>query len=332
MKKAYYFLFFLIILTGIILCLNCSRKTSTSGLEYKEGMQGHYRVSPAELPSRAEFAGEKVPLKIFYVRESLDREMIVNMYWHTSTMLLLKRSNRWFPVIEPILEKNNIPGDFKYLALIESGLMQVVSPSGATGFWQFLKGTAKDYDLEVNDEVDERYHVIKSTEAACRYLKDSYEIFGNWTLVAASYNAGKSRIKEELLEQKVDNYYDLYLNEETSRYVFRIIAIKTIFTNPEKYGFFLNKDDLYEPVPMREIVVTGKVDDLREFSTQNGTTYKILKSLNPWLRKPYLTNKEQRPYTVFFPEKGYIPRVNIDKVSKRFFEPGSKKDPETAIH
>lgn len=332
MKRVYVILLFIAVFAGIVLCLNCSRKNSLSGQEYRETMKDHYKVSPAKMPSSINFAGEKVPLDIYFVSESLDRELLVNMYWHTSTMLLLKRSNRWFPVIEPILKKNDIPDDFKYLALIESGLMQVVSPSGATGFWQFLKGTATDYGLEVNDEVDERYHVTKSTEAACRYLKDSYEIFGNWTLVAASYNAGKSRIKEELLEQQVDNYYDLYLNEETSRYVYRILAIKAIFTHPEDYGFFLSKDDLYVPIPLREILVKTSIDDLRDFAIQNGTTYKVLKDMNPWLRKPYLQNKEMRDYAVLLPEAGFIPDVRIDKVRKDFFKPDTTLVPKTAIH
>jgi len=322
MKRNFvYLLIFIAFLATLIIILNCSHNTSLSGVEYKNGMDGHYRVSPARIPDKAFFAGEKVPLEMYYVKESLDRELMVNMYWHTSTILLLKKANRWFPVITPILEKNNIPDDFKYLALIESGLSQVVSPSGAAGFWQFLPGTAKDYGLEVNDEVDERYHVIKSTEAACQYLNKSYEVFGNWTLVAASYNTGKSRIAEELRTQKVDNYYDLYLNEETSRYVFRIIAIKTIFNMPEEYGFFLEEDDLYQPLPTKEIPVEETIEDLRTFAADNNVSYRMLKEFNPWLRRPFLNNKDKNTYIISLPADGFIPRSRISGVRPDFFEP-----------
>jgi hypothetical protein len=195
------------------------------------------------MPDSVSFAGEPAPTDIFYVREYFDREITVNTYWHSATILLLKRANRWFPVIEPILKKEGMPDDFKYLALIESGLENVTSPAGAIGFWQFLKTTAREKGLEVNDFVDERYHVEKSTKAACRYLKDAHKKFGNWTLVAASYNTGVARISEELKKQKADNYYDLMLSIETTRYVFRILAIKTIFLEQEKYGFYLKNED-----------------------------------------------------------------------------------------
>ena len=217
----------------------------TDTMTFVEGM--NYAM-PVPVPDSASFAGEPVPMDIFYVREQLDRELTVNTYWHSSTILSFKRAARWFPVIEPILAKNGIPADFKYLALIESGLMNVISPAGATGFWQFLEKTGKEYGLVINKEVDERYDVAKSTEAACAYLKKSFIQFGNWTLVASSYNAGQGRIDETIDKQQVRSYYQMFLPDETSRYIFRILALKCIYENPVKYGFKIAPGDLYPPI------------------------------------------------------------------------------------
>ncbi len=259
-------------------------------------------ISP-DLPKKVSFAGEQAPLDLFYVREALDRELLVNAYWHSSTILMLKRANRWFPVIEPILKENGIPDDFKYLALIESGFTRVVSPKGAAGFWQFLEKTGKEYGLEVNDYVDERYHAEKSTEAACRYFWESHETYDNWTLVAASYNAGNRRITESLENQNGKSYYDLYLNEETSRYIYRILAIKTIYENREAYGFHISGNDLYPPLSSTSIEVNTPIDNLAEFAGKNGMNYKMLKELNPWLRAGYLPNASGKEYTVKIPSK-----------------------------
>ena len=263
-------------------------------------------VYSIKIPEQVNFAGEEAPLDIFYVREYLDRELTVNTYFHSSTILLLKRANRWFPLIEPILRANNIPDDFKYLALIESGLENVISPAGATGFWQFLKKTGREYGLEVNSGIDERYNVEKSTVAACKYLNDAYEKYGNWTIVAAAYNAGKRRITEELDDQQVNSYYDLLLNAETARYVFRILAIKTIFENPENFGFHVDKEDLYPPIPTRKIKVTSTIPNLVEFARQHNLTYKTLKIFNPWIRKDYLPNRSRRTYYLSLPVDGNI--------------------------
>jgi hypothetical protein len=254
-------------------------------------------VSP-EIPEKIDFAGEKVPLDLFYVREALDRELLVNTYWHSSTILMLKRANRWFPVIEPLLEANNIPDDFKYLALIESGFTRVVSPKGAAGFWQFLEKTAREYNLEVNDYVDERYNVEKATDAACRYFKDSFEKYENWTLVAAAYNAGNRRITESLEYQKATNYYDLYLNEETARYIYRILAIKILYEEREAYGFNLSQKDLYAPLDTRVITVNQAINDLAEFADEHDMNYKFIKELNPWLRSNKLPNISGKTYTL----------------------------------
>jgi hypothetical protein len=263
-----------------------------------ETTQTVYSVS---IPDSVSFAGETAPTGIFYVREYLDRELTVNTFWHSATILLLKRAHRWFPLIEPILEKEGIPDDFKYLALIESGLENVTSPAGAIGFWQFLKTTAREKGLEVNDFVDERYHVEKSTKAACRYLKDAHKKFGNWTLVAASYNTGVARISEELKKQKADNYYDLMLSIETTRYVFRILAIKTIFLEKEKYGFYLKNEDLYPPVPTTTVTVTTPITNLVDYAISQGITYKTLKYFNPWLRDNQLPNVSGKEYEIKIP-------------------------------
>ena len=258
----------------------------TEVMTFVEGM--NYAM-PVPLPDSVNFAGEPVPVDIFYVREQLDRELTVNTYWHSSTLLSIKRAARWFPLIEPILAKNGIPSDFKYLALIESGLLNVVSPSGATGFWQFLEKTGKEYGLKINKEVDERYHVAKATEAACAYLNKAYAKFGNWTLVAASYNAGQGRIDETIEKQLSGKYYDLLLPEETNRYVFRILAMKYIYENPVKYGFKLEKGDLYDQLELKTIKVTASIHNLAAFAKDQKTTYRMLKELNPWLRSDKLT-------------------------------------------
>jgi len=261
-----------------------------------------YKISAIELPQEIDFAGEITPLNIFYVSESLDKELIINTYWHSSTLLLLKRSARWFPVIEPILKKNGIPNDFKYLALIESGLENVTSPAGAKGFWQFLKGTAKDYGLEVNNEVDERYNAEKATQAACEYFNKAHEKYKNWTLVAAAFNAGNKGIDRQIEKQKINNYYSLLLADETERYVFRILALKTIFENPEKFNFYLNKNDLYSPIPTKTIEINSSIKNLADFAIENGINYRILKEFNPWLRTGELKNKKYKTYEIKIPK------------------------------
>jgi len=265
----------------------------------------YYRIVPLEIPLELSFAGEEVPLDIFYVREGLDRELSVNTYWHSSTLQIIKKSHRWFPVIDTILERYGIPADFKYLAVIESGLSNVISPAGAVGFWQFLKGTAKEYDLEVNKEVDERYHVEKETEAACRYFLKSYEKYGNWALVAASYNAGTNGIDRLMEKQKAGSFYDLLVSDETNRYLYRILAIKLIFEDPIAYGFYFGEDDYYQPIPYHTGEVNGKIDNWADFAKEHGISYKLLKYFNPWLRQTYLKNKSKKTYEIKIPDPPY---------------------------
>jgi hypothetical protein len=219
--------------------------------------------------------------------------------------MLLKRANRYFPVIEPILQKNGIPNDFKYLAVAESGLMQTVSPSKAAGIWQILEGTAREYGLEVNSEVDERYHIEKSTEAACRYLNKGYGKYGSWTMAAASYNYGQNGMDKQIDRQQGDSYYNMVLGEETGRYVYRILAIKVIFENPRKYGFFLDSSDLYPPFKYSEISVDTSISSISDFARQFDTNYKMLKLFNPWLRESYLNNKAGKRYRIKIPDKNF---------------------------
>ena len=256
-------------------------------------------------PTEIDFAGETAPLQITDVKERLDRELLINANLDATTALIIKRANRVFPIIEPILEKYNVPDDFKYLAVIESALTNAVSGSGAKGVWQFMPDTAKEKGMEVNDIVDERYHLEKSTEAACKYLLSAKEKFGSWTLAAASYNGGMAGVGKKIEEQKVANYYDLALTEETSRYVFRILALKEIMKNPAKYGFSIFSTDLYAPIPSKKIEVDSTIIDLADFAKTQGINYKILKIHNPWLRDKKLLNPTKKKYEIEIPLSGY---------------------------
>jgi membrane-bound lytic murein transglycosylase D len=270
-------------------CINDDRKCS---------------IYPVELPADLKFAGEKVPVDYFDVREDLDRELLVNVYWQSHTMILIKRANRYFPMIERVLRHNGVPDDFKYLAVAESDLSNLVSPQQAVGFWQFVNGTARDYHLEVNNEVDERYHIERSTEAACVFLKESYERYGSWTMAAASYNIGRSGLDEQIKRQKSDYYYDLLLNEETGRYIYRVLALKLILSNPEEYGFYASDNDLYPMIPTYEVTVDGPVEDFADFAAKYGINYKVLKIFNPWLRDNKLTNTKNKTYYIRIPKDG----------------------------
>ena len=255
-------------------------------------------------PDTLFFAGERVPLENFDTRESFDREINTNAYRHSSTILLIKRAHRYFPVIETILKEYGIPDDFKYIAVAESDLSNVVSPAEATGFWQFMEATGKEYGLEINNEVDERYHLEKSTVAACKYFLKSYERYGNWTMVAASYNRGPNGIDKQISIQGESDYYNLLLPEETSRYIFRILSFKTIFSNPVAYGFNISEDHLYPPIEYDIVRVDTSVSSFAEFAKKYDTNYKILKAFNPWLRQPFLKNDSGKEYFIKVPVDG----------------------------
>lgn len=264
-----------------------------------------YNVYALPIPEYIDFAGESVPINDPDVRERLDRELLVNTYWQSNGLLLFKRAHKYFPVIEPILEKYGVPDDFKYLAVIESGLQNVVSPAGARGVWQIMPATAREFGLEVNDNVDERYHLEKSTEAACKYLLASKEKFGSWTLAAAAYNAGNAGINRRLEGQQVEDYYNLLLGEETGRYMFRILALKEIMSNPKNYGFNFRENDLYTLVPAYKVEIDTAISDLANFAQLHKINYKVLKIHNPWLREPKLNNRSRKKYEIEIPQQGF---------------------------
>jgi hypothetical protein len=257
--------------------------------------------SAPKLPIKLDFAGEAVPLKDIEVRERLDREIIVNSFRHSSTLLLMKRANQWTPTLIKILKEQGVPEDFAYLSMAESDLTQVSSPSNASGFWQFLKPTAIQYGLIVNDEVDQRFDIEKSTYAACKYLQDSYNQLGSWTLAAAGYNMGMSGVGRQAIEQGSNNYYDLYLNTETSRYVFRILALKLIHQNPSNFDYRIEASDLYEPYQYKEIPVSGSVNSWISFAKDNNISYKELRRHNPWIRTTSMKNSANNTFLVKIP-------------------------------
>jgi hypothetical protein len=264
-----------------------------------------YNVYALPLPEKMDFAGESVPLDNPDIRERFDRELLVNTYWQSNGLLLFKRANKYFPQIEPLLKKYGLPDDFKYLAVAESGLEYTSSPVGASGIWHFMKGTGLEYGLEINDYVDERYNLEKATMVAAEYLKKSKDRFGSWTMAAASYNAGVGGMNKQINRQKETSYYDLLLNSETSRYVFRILALKEIMENPKKYGFNFREKDLYTNIPTFKVKVDTPVEDWAEWVKPYGINYKILKIHNPWLRDTYLKNASGKEYFIEIPEKGY---------------------------
>ena len=311
--KVIFSLSFILISLGFIRLFSFSSEFNNSDSLYNKYFFDNYKIFAVNVPDNLNFAGENVPIQDFEVRERIDREFLVNTYWQSQTLLLIKRANRWMPLIEPILKKNGIPSDFKYLVVAESAFLHGVSSKGAAGFWQFIPSTAESYGLTINEEIDERYHLEKSTDAACRFFKESYTNFNNWTLVAASYNLGITGISKQLQKQKVDNYYDLLLNEETSRYIFRVLALKQILQFPKDYGFNLRKKDLYSPLPFKTIEIDSTINDLTLFATSNGINYKLLKYFNPWLRTDKLTVLEEKKYTIKIPHSSV---KNYDELLK----------------
>ena len=304
-KQIYYFGFTLVVLFLIVEMTNSSNvnsvKDSIDDKLYKNQFKEKYSIYAVNKPNLINFAGEIVPTSSSEIWERLDNELLRNIYYQSNTLLYFKKANKYFPIIEPILEKYNIPNDFKYLAIIESGLENVISPSGAAGFWQIMKPTAKDYGLEVNSNIDERYNLEMATIAACQYLSEAYTQFGSWTAAAASYNMGRSGLSKRMKEQNVSNYYSLYLNSETSRYVFRILAIKEIMKNPREYGYVFRKSDLYSFEEFSSIEIDSTVNNLSDFAKSLNINYKLLKYFNPWMRTNSLPNKSRKKYIVKIP-------------------------------
>jgi len=286
--------YFSILLLGVFLLTSFT-------LSHKEVINNPITIQSYPLPENLNFAGESAPIHIPDVYERMDRELMVNAYWHSNSLLMIKRVNKYFPIIEPILKKHNVPADFKYIAVIESGLINATSPAGAKGIWQIMKATAKDFKLEVNNNVDERYHLEKTTELACKYFLEAKEKFGSWTLAAASYNSGRARIARYLSTQQVDNYYDLLLGEETGRYVFRILAMKELLNNPERYGFEVPETHMYKRVVTRKLPVDTAISNLASFAKMHQVNYKELKIFNPWLLENHLNNKSRKQYYIEVP-------------------------------
>ena len=303
MKGMTFGIVIMLLIYGAVNLFTYNKPFSIDDTEYIKSITDHHQIYAFPIPEKIDFAGEKVPLENFDVREALDCEILKVAYWHSEVYLYLKRAHRYFPIIEKILKENNMPDDLKYFAVAESGLTNVVSPAGARGYWQFMKETAQEYGMEVTSEVDERYDLEKSTQAACEYFKKSYKKYNNWALAAASYNVGQSGIDKALKDQSSDNYYDLLLNTETGRYVYRTIALKLIMENPKEYGYIIRKQECYPQIPTNDVVVDSVNLDLYRFAQQNEITYKMLKFHNPWLRENKLTNKDRKKYTLRIPEK-----------------------------
>ena len=308
----------LLVLTGIFIASAIFYLFTFSTYEEKEDQshqkmfEQHYQIYALNIPSKMSFAGEEIPLHLIDVHEKLDRELLVNTYWQSNSLLFYKRTHRWFPIIEPILKKNGVPDDFKYLALIESGLTNIVSPAGATGFWQIMKATGREGGLEITNEVDERYHLEKATQLACNYLNEAKEKFGSWTLAAASYNMGMNGLARQQEKQKVNNYYDLLLSDETSRYLFRIFAVKHIQENPKDFGFNFRPKDLYPNIETFEISVDTSVADFTLWAAQQKINYKVLKYFNPWLRQRYLKNTKKKTYNIKIPKDHFRNQIMLE--------------------
>lgn len=293
-----------IILISSLFIFSAKKNTKTTAIntvDNETNTSESYQIKALKIPSNLNFAGEAVPIEKEDIKERIDRELLVNTYWQSNGLLLFKRTHKYFPIIEPILKKNGIPNDFKYLAVIESGLQNVTSPAGARGFWQIMKATAKENGLEVNANVDERYNLEKATQVACNYLNKAKERFGSWTLAAAAYNAGNAGVSRRMKTQLVDNYYDLLLPEETQRYIPRMLAIKEILSNPTKYGFIFDKEDLYNLKATKTVKVDSVITNIAKFSKDMGINYKTLKLHNPWLRENKLNNASRKPYAIKIP-------------------------------
>jgi hypothetical protein len=284
----------------ILIVSSCSNQQEKSPkVKNVQNTQIGFTTIP-NLPASMNFAGENIILRDEDIIERLDREVLTNGYYQSATAQILKRANRWFPMIERILKEEKIPDDFKYLAVIESGLVQATSPVGAQGFWQFMPYTAKEYDLEISDEIDERLHVEKSTRAACAYLRNAQDTLKDWLLASAAYNRGIGGVRQDMRWQGTDHYFDTDQNSETSRYVFRILAVKLIFENPKAYGFNTDKLKLYEPFKTKRVIVKQSIPNLAKWALEKGINFKILTKLNPWLKGNKLTIKN-KTYQLLLP-------------------------------
>lgn len=302
------------VVMGIGVTILCSNQQVADD-EYPRSEMASVASSP-KVPASMEFAGEQIDLRRADLHERMDREMLAFTYSHQLTLLMIKRANRYFPIVEPILKEYGVPDDLKYLMVIESNVdPKIKSSAGAAGLWQFMPVSGREYGLEVNDNIDERYHVEKSTRAACKYLKSLYSRFGDWMTVAAAYNGGPGGVQKKQEAQGVQSSLDMVLVEETSRYMFRLLAAKAVFSNPQRYGFVLRSEDLYPYIPPKEVITTTKqIDNLAIFAKEHGVTLAQLKAENPWLRENTMNNKSGRTYEVKIPDEKalfYDPKATV---------------------
>jgi len=295
------FIRYLSIISLFVVTVVCINAISTTQIHPQKNTSDTYKIKALKLSPYLNLAGEKVPLEKLDIKERMDRELLVNTYWQSNGLLLIKRDNKYFPIQEPLLKKHGLPDDFKYLAVAESALIDETSSAGAAGFWNFMKATGEEYGLEINSNVDERYNIEKSTEVAAKYLKKSKERFGSWTLAAAAYNAGNTRVANSLETQQVTSYYDVLLPDETERYVFRIIALKEVLSNPKAYGFIFDQNDLYTLPKTKTVQVDTVITNIASFAKNFGTNYKELKLHNPWLRENKLNNASRKLYDIKIP-------------------------------
>ena len=292
---------FLSILSFLIVTVVFINAISTTQIKIQKNTSDTYKIKALKLSPDLNLAGERVPLEKHDIRERMDRELLVNTYWQSNGLLLLKRANKYFPILEPLLKKYGLPDDFKYLAVAESALIDETSSAGAAGMWHFMKKTGREYGLEINRNVDERYNIEKSTKVAAEYLIKAKERLGSWTLAAAAYNAGNYGVAKRLETQKVTSYYDVLLPDETERYVFRIIALKEVLSNPKAYGFIFDQNDLYTLPKTRTVKVDTVITNIANFAKKFGTNYKELKLHNPWLRENKLNNASRKMYEIKIP-------------------------------
>lgn len=292
-------------------CLSNNKDEKEKVVEPREVLQ---YFAPSMM-RQASFCGENIDLTNYYLKERFDRELLSFSYWHSQIFLMVKRANKYFPIIEPILKREGVPDDFKYLALIESNLdPRALSPAKAAGIWQILPETGKEAGLEVNDDVDERYNVEKATVVACRYLTRTYELTNSWSLAAASYNTGRARVLRQMEAQKCRSYFDMLFSEETNRYVFRIILAKMIMENPSQFGFNLHKEDLYAWPKQTVVKVDSSIENLTDFAIANGSSYQLLKDANPWLRSNKLPNKTRKTYDIRITRKDEV-KIDVKNIN-----------------
>ena len=291
----------------------------------KQSAPNYYanKLTSPYIPNKLSFAGEEVPMEVYWVREALDRELIINCYQHSKTIRIFKLSARLFPTVERILKEEGVPEDFKYLCVAESGLENVTSPASAGGYWQFIPATAKVYGLEISNDVDERCHLEKATRAACKYLKKCKNEFGSWTLAAAAYNRGEGGLQKAINDQNCHNYWDLWLNSETARYVYRILSFKLMFENPALYGVEICPAEMYQPIPCQTYTVTVTIPDLQKFALEQKVTYKELRNHNPWIRNSKLTVPAGKTYQLDMPcTPGQKYRMLIQHLDNPFLKIG----------